>query len=298
VLMTVHNAGDYLRAAVESVVSQDSTDWELILIDNGSTDGAVDAVCDLDQRIRSKRLERNIGRTRALQMALLMATAEYVAVLDADDFAAPARLTTQRSILDRDLDTVLVGTCVNLIDENSSRIGTLCTKVGVLSADDIAERNQFINSSVMFRREAAIRIGGYDTNFEFAQDYDLFLRLATIGRCCNIIEPLTSLRIHGNSYSRKPASRLAMAYEEVSLVKRAAKLFDLSGRGKAMNRRRQAMVETQIAWLSLKSGHPRTSMGHAMRAIRRDPGMTWIPLLIWEHCSKRRATKSCRPADL
>ena len=85
VLMTAHNAGRYVAEAIESLIGQEYQKWELILIDNGSTDGSILDDLITDERIKLTRLAMNIGRTPALELALMQANHPYVAVLDADD---------------------------------------------------------------------------------------------------------------------------------------------------------------------------------------------------------------------
>lgn len=164
VLMTAHNAGKYVAEAIESLIGQEYQKWELILIDNGSTDGSILDDLITDERIKLTRLTVNIGRTPALEMALLKANYPYVAVLDADDIALPRRLSTQAAILEADAQLVLVGSCVELIDSESVVFGYLCQTYGRVSHDQLAERNIFVNSSVMFRRSSALATGDMTPN--------------------------------------------------------------------------------------------------------------------------------------
>src|SRR3972149_9086486 len=100
VLMTIYNAEPYLRAAIDSLISQTFPDWELIAVENGSTDGSLSVLKDYaDPRVRVFQQKKNIGRTPALRFAFDQARGDYVAVLDADDISSPDRLARQVAFL-------------------------------------------------------------------------------------------------------------------------------------------------------------------------------------------------------
>ncbi len=280
VLMTAHNAGRYVAEAIESLIGQEYQKWELILIDNGSTDGSILDDLVTDRRIKLTRLTTNIGRTPALELALLQANHPYVAVLDADDVALPRRLSTQVAILDADTQIVLVGSCVELIDSESVVFGYLCQTHGLVSHDQLAERNIFVHSSVMFRRSSALAVGGYNAQYEFAQDYHLFIRLAFYGECFILEETLTQLRITETSYTNQNLLSTLRASEEARLFLLAAKTLRLSRRGKRANRRRRALAMMQLGLVEVKNGRVSLGTVNIIRGLTTDPTFSWVPYLL------------------
>jgi glycosyltransferase involved in cell wall biosynthesis len=280
VLMTAFNAGPFLAEAVHSLISQDVPDWELILVDNGSTDESVGAVFDLDPRIKVTRFEANIGRTPALQTALNLSVHPYIAILDADDVAVPSRFALQANFLDHHPSTVLVGSCADLINDESQKIGCLCIHSGTVSHDILGERNVFVHSSVMFRREAARSVGGYDSAFEFAQDYHLFLKLAQVGNCHVLPEPLVHLRISESSYTNRPSTQLVRAKDEAALFAFAGRELTFSREGSRLNTRRQALSVMYLGYVRLRRHDVRGGIRDLARGLFLDRRLSWVPYLL------------------
>ena len=124
VIMTIYNAGPYLKEAIDSIVAQTFDDWELIAIENGSLDESPAILTGYkDGRIRVFALPKNIGRTPALRYALQQAQGEYIAVLDADDVSHPERLKKQAAYLDQHLEVGLVGSWAEQINERNKVSG-------------------------------------------------------------------------------------------------------------------------------------------------------------------------------
>lgn len=280
VLMTAFNAGEYLHHAVTSLMEQTHKEWELILIDNGSHDDSLKTLNSSDERIRLIHLEENIGRTPALKMALELAAHPYVAVLDADDTCRRDRLERQAQFLDANPTVVLVGSCVEVIDAVGEVTGGLSPWVGPVPHDALAERNLFVNSSIMYRRHDAIAVGGYDNYFEYAQDFHLLLKLASRGELVVLPDFLTRLRVYATSYTRLPTARLTRLSDEIALFKLASETLTLSSNGARLNKRRRALVNLEIALLASREFHLRQVVRALYRACRADPRLTWIKYLL------------------
>jgi glycosyltransferase involved in cell wall biosynthesis len=279
VIMTAFNAGQFLAEAVSSVLKQDFFDWELILVDNSSTDGSLERLNVLDSRIQLIRLPQNIGRTRAICLAVSRAKGEFCAVLDADDIAMNDRLQFQVNYLRRNPEVVLLGShVVELLD--TGREIERNSPSGLISHDQLAERNVFVHSSVMFRREVYVSIGGYDERFRYAQDYDLFQRFAMVGECHILNIPLTKLRIHSNSETRKSSSQHIRIADELALSELAPKRLNLSSRGLQLNKRRQALCTLERAWHEFRRAKFFLALWLFRDVIRRDPEMSWIFYLV------------------
>jgi glycosyltransferase involved in cell wall biosynthesis len=194
--MAVFNGAPWVGAAIESMLGQTLGDLELIVIDDGSTDATPDVLASLrDSRLRVERRERQ-GLTRALIRTLELARAPLVARLDADDLALPERLARQREYLVAHPDVGLLGTGAREVDPSGREVAIVRPPV-----DDPAIRralirvNPFVHSSVMVRRDALDRAGGYDASFPVAQDYDLWMRLSRVTRLANLPEPLVVRRL-------------------------------------------------------------------------------------------------------
>ena len=276
VLMTAFNAGEYLSEAVDSLTRQTFLKWQLILIDNGSTDNSFALLNSDDPRIRVLKSSINIGRTKALQLALSYADTPFVAILDADDISHPDRLSQQLSIFVTSPDVVLIGSHVTLLLEGGVKSRRVNEYVGVISHDQLAERNPFVHSSVMFRTSAVVAVGGYDDNYPYAQDYDLFQRLAAIGQCQILQSQLISLRVHPRSMTNGRTSALLRLKDEAALFSLAQFRLQMSTRGRRMNRRRRALVYLEMGFYAILDGQTLGGLKALARSIKVDPSLSWI----------------------
>jgi glycosyltransferase involved in cell wall biosynthesis len=203
ILMRVYNAERHLRAAVDSVLAQTLTDFELLAIDDGSSDASVEILRAYDDpRIRIVS-QANAGKIAAAARGLAEARGEYVAILDADDRSAPERLDRQVAYLDAHPDAVLVGSALGIVDERGARIG-----VRRYPCDDAALRraitiyNPFGHSAIAYRRDAARAAGGYDPHL-ILEDWDLSLRLMRLGSVANLPGVLSEYRVRTDGVDRR-----------------------------------------------------------------------------------------------
>ena len=186
VLLAVHNGERFLRAALESILAQSYRDFELLVVDDGSTDRTAEilASCD-DARLRVIGQER-CGLTRSLNRGLAAARGAFVARMDADDISAPDRLLEQVRALENDPELGLVGCRYLRIDEKGRALRLPLVPVyDAAIRDTLVLRNPFCHSAVTFRRRLVEEVGGYDTALELSQDYDLWFRLAPRCRMWN-----------------------------------------------------------------------------------------------------------------
>lgn len=198
VLMAVYNGEGVVRDALESILGQTFGDFEFLIVDDGSTDGTREAILSYrDPRIHLIANERNLGLTRSLNRGLALARGEYLARQDADDISEPARFARQVAFLDAHPDVALLGTWFGKIDERGRPIGNRR-----LPSDSTRLRwcllffCPFVHSAAMFRRSAVLeRIGAYDESYAYAQDYDLWGRIARVLPVANLAEYLVKVRI-------------------------------------------------------------------------------------------------------
>ncbi|HKR65916.1 MAG TPA: glycosyltransferase family 2 protein [Thermoanaerobaculia bacterium] len=197
VLMTVLDGARFVDEAIASVIGQDYEDFELLIVDDGSTDATPEILArwsSRDPRVRVIRNDRNLGISRASNVGLAEARGAYIARLDADDLCMPERLRAQVEVLDRESDVVLVSTNYEVIDERGRVIGK---ESRADPHDVLAFLMHFSNalgghSQVMYRRDAVLALGAYSEEFEVCVDYDLWSRLVHAGRF--VVLPMIGMR--------------------------------------------------------------------------------------------------------
>jgi glycosyltransferase involved in cell wall biosynthesis len=205
VLIPVYNAEKYLSQAIDSIINQTFSDWELIIIDDGSLDSSGDiarAYSDKDGRIKFYENEQNSGLIYTLNKGIKLCQCEYIARMDADDIAMPTRLEKQVRFMDNHADYAMCGSYAQVIDENGKIIG----KITALSSDEYLRINllfsvPFVHPSVMIR--ASILSNGYlfDPRFKHAEDYDMWRRIAHEHKVANIPAFLLKYRWHTTNVS-------------------------------------------------------------------------------------------------
>ena len=205
VVMSVYNAGHFLRPAVESVLGQTARDVEYIFIDDGSTDGSPDALrgyAARDPRIRLT-LRENKGLTVTLNEGIEQARGEFIARMDCDDVSLPDRFEKQLDYFRANESVVCAGGHFELIDDK----GRLLTRLRPPSDDAAIQalllrgHTAICHPAAMMRRDAVRKVGGYDPHFKTTQDLDLWLRLGEVGRLGNVPEVVLQFRQHGGSIS-------------------------------------------------------------------------------------------------
>lgn len=203
VLMAVHNDGRFVGQAIGSILEQDFADFEFLILDDASSDGSDRIVQQMkDPRIRLIANRRNLGLTPNLNRGISLSRGRYIARMDADDRSLPGRLGKQVKFLRENPSHALVGTNYRYIDETGHPVIDRKVPESHPEVQQALERtNQFAHSAVMLRKEALDRIGSYREVFRYAQDYDLYLRIAEKFRVHNLQEILVEWRIRLDSAS-------------------------------------------------------------------------------------------------
>jgi len=198
VLLPVFNGGRELRVAIESILRQDEPEFELILIDDCSTDQTARVIREYarkDHRIRGIFHDKNMGLTEALNEGLAEARTEFVVRMDHDDEALPHRLRTLVGYMQSHPDTVVAGSYVY----HMGRTPQLDRLVAFPTEhEDIVRAlpsgNCIYHPAVIMRRKEILSLGGYRSEFRNAQDYDLWLRAGKTFRLANVPVPLLRYR--------------------------------------------------------------------------------------------------------
>ncbi|MDI5898170.1 glycosyltransferase family 2 protein [Flavobacterium yafengii] len=204
VLLPVYNCELYVQMAVESILNQSYADFELLIIDDASTDATVAILKRFDDaRIQLIEKPVNSGYTNSLNYGLQLAKGEYIARMDGDDISNPSRFAQQIAFLDVHPEVVVCGTSYKIIG-NDKRIELPEThdaiKIGLLWGNCISHPSVMIRKKVL--DDYAIQ---YDTSREPAEDYDMWVRLLSLGKMHNLQEVLFEYRLYGNQVSRKRA---------------------------------------------------------------------------------------------
>ncbi|MBN1759673.1 MAG: glycosyltransferase [Chitinispirillaceae bacterium] len=208
VIMAVHNEERHLDAAIRSVLSQTEPNFEFIIIDDHSTDGstAILEKCD-DPRITVIHNDENIGLTVSLIKGLECAKGEYIARMDADDQSLPHRFETQLRFLKSHPDHAMVGSSYYRIDDGGKIVGIVPVLTDSTALrEGLQQQNWFCHGSALIRRHVLEQVNGYNPLYRYAQDYDLWLRIAERYHMANIGEPLYSWRDRPDCISREKAS--------------------------------------------------------------------------------------------
>jgi GT2 family glycosyltransferase len=229
VLMPVYNAGRFLAPALESILGQTFSDFELIAIDDGSRDGSAETLARFaarDGRIRVFRQE-NRGIVATLNRALELARAPLVARMDADDLARPDRFAKQAAHLREHPEVAVVSGAMDIVDEDGAYLRTdVFPTLPADVANELLHRSCVCHPAVMARTEALRAVGGYRGIVQHAEDYDLWLRISEIGQIANLPDVLLSYRLHPQTTS----ARNLVAQELAALAARGAARLRRGGR--------------------------------------------------------------------
>jgi len=198
VFIPVYNREQYIGDAIQSILAQSFSDFEILLIDDGSTDHSVEIMRSYsDTRVQIVCNERNLGIPRTRNKGLELARGEYIAMLDSDDRAYPERLEKQVGFLDSHPDYVQVGSWCQMMDAQGRPLKKI--KRQPVSPEDVDVellfRCSLSNRSIM-GRTGILREYGYRNDYPRCQDYDLHVKLAKNYKLGNIPECLVYGRIH------------------------------------------------------------------------------------------------------
>ena len=280
VLMPVYNVEEYVAQAIESILAQTFGDFELIFIDDGSTDASLkilEAYAAKDKRIRlTSRENQGISRTR--NELLAKAKGKFIAVMDSDDIALPDRFARQIEFLQRESDVVCVGGARELIDEK----GRLLTYIEDPEHNDqiqqllLAGHCCICQSSAMIRRSALLKVGGYDESMHPAEDLDLWLRLGEVGKLANLKDKVVKYRLHQNSASEQ--NQTLQRNNAQRACERAWQRRGIEGRYENTESWRPGADRTsrhhfmlRYGWWAFNSGQRQTAIVYGTRAITALP---------------------------
>lgn len=279
VLMPVYNAERYVAEAVESILTQTFTDFEFLIIDDGSTDGSLEILRRYEQSDDRIRLisRPNTGYLVALNEMLAVARGEFIARMDADDISLPERLERQIAYLQSYPMCVAIGTCVLVVDPDGD---PLCEwnkeqDHNVIDALHLDGRRGSVicHPSVMIRKQAIIDVGNYRDRFYMVEDFDLFLRLAEIGELANLPTALFKYRMHPGSICHINFDRQRELVQDAILEALGRRGLDavlpIQPRPRAIHS--ETSLAQKWAWWALKAGYIKTARKYVVTELLRSP---------------------------
>ena len=223
VVMPVYNGERYLAEAIASILGQTYADFELIIVDDASTDGSAEIIEEYlrrDSRIRFIQLEQNVGSASARNRGIDIASGEYVAMMDCDDICLPDRLRKQVTYLDANPRIGVVGSNMRVVDQDLKfRFESNLPLVHALITWGLVFSASLADPSTMIRRELLHVVGGYDEACRTADDTEMWTRLIQQTRFANLPDILMLYRRHPNAISVKDREQQR---EEGSAVRRDA----------------------------------------------------------------------------
>lgn len=294
VIVAAYSTQHYVAAAIESVLGQTRSDWELIVVDDGSPDPLMSSVEPYlgDARVRLVRQE-NAGPGAARNHAARMSSGQYLSILDSDDLYLPRYLEEVGSVLDAQPDVGLIGVDAHVLLERTGRLrrrtylqGARVNPPKKLDRSRQLEQllhHSFIPSMATVRKRVFDDMGGYTTSPELPDDWDLFIRVAaTRVRIELLRRPLAVYRMRDTSRSRVNGVEQRDRARELTALKALRELeLSSSERRAAMfvvrdARRRIGLASARAA---LANGQFRDAQAHALAAFRQRPTLKGAALV-------------------
>lgn len=279
VVMTVYNTERYVGDALDSVLAQTFSDFEFVIIDDGSTDrspGILRAYAARDRRIRLVS-RPNTGIVAAANEGIGLSRGRYIARMDSDDVSLPNRFEAQVRYLDAHPECVLLGSRVTVVDPYGSPVFESGQKLTheEIDAELLGSGGGWaiVQPSAMMRTEAVRKVGGYRGRHNVSEDQDLFLRLAEVGRVANLPEPLLRYRRHYKSVMHTQWRQREEVKESIVRGAYARRGLPMPADWKYDDWKPTPLAEQLRAWgwAALKRGNVPVARKHALGAVRTAP---------------------------
>lgn len=219
VVMPVFNAHKYLKTAIESILAQSYPHVELLIVEDGSTDGSKEIIEKIeDPRIQVFYPQKKLGNTLARNYGWEKSNGDYVALMDADDWSAPDRLEKQVAFLEANKSFAMIGTWVRLMDENddlTDKSWRPPTRSKAIAARMLFN-NCFVQSVVMVRK-SFFPDPPYDEQYPLTADFELWSRIAAEYPVANLPEYLVHYRVHSTSITATRSAEIKRWVSETYL---------------------------------------------------------------------------------
>ena len=276
VLMSAYNSEKFISQAIESILNQSFSDFELVVINDGSTDKTKKILENYkkeDKRIKVYH-QNNLGIAKTRNRLIEAASAPYISWMDSDDISLATRLELQFSLLESAPEIVALGTGTELIDEDGAPI---CFWPAPKTHEEIdswhmsGRGGAIIFSSSTMRKKTLIDVGGFDENLTGAEDLSLFLKLAEVGELRNLNNTLLLYRQHIRSISHTHKEKIRSDTEKViraaedrrGVVHKPLGFSDLVPKN--------SDTYTKWGWWALKGKNKKTARKYAYKSVKANP---------------------------
>lgn len=290
VIMPVFNGEDYLAEAITSILEQTFTDFEFIIIDDGSTDDSLKILRKF--KITDSRIvlisRPNRGITPTLNEGISLARGTFIARMDADDICLPDRFEKQVNYLKNNPHIVALGGQAVLIDPHSRELVVLSVPIEHADIDKANYKSGagIWHPTVMMRRNALQKVKGYREKFLVTQDIDLWLRLAEIGNLANLSSVVLKYRQNLSSigYTKRHKQRISAWQATSDAANRRGNPFNIP-EPVDNAQKKSGSVFIKWGWWALSGGNIKTARIYAYKSILQSP----FSLLAWKlfYCSLR-----------
>lgn len=224
VIMTAKNFERFVDEAIASIMNQTYKNLELVVVDDASTDKTADIIRGWekkDGRVVAIFNTESILPSRARNKAAQIARGKYLAILDSDDVALPERLSTQVDYMETHPELAAIGSHAEIIDVNGKHLSEKRKSKNITDIRyAMVLQNQFIHSSVMMRKGVFDRLGGYRSEYDFAEDYDIFSRILETGDMSNVDAVLIRFRASSGGVTTQSATQKVQAENSLKVTMR------------------------------------------------------------------------------
>jgi glycosyltransferase involved in cell wall biosynthesis len=288
VCIPTYNSEKYVRACIESVLTQTYQDFEIIVSDNASSDATCDIVRGFpDARIRLVRLRENMGMASNFNHAASLARGQYVKFLCSDDLLDPPCLANQVAELNESPKAVMVTSGFRFVDASGRTIRTVCwlPRRRLLDYADVVAGNLVYGylmgppAAVLTRRSALLKAGLFSVDLPEALDVDLWLRLAALGPVAYLPEPLCGFRLHPRAVTSQLRKTGAVRNDVFRITETMLGSVTPSSLARRVAWGRVAGSFLSQALAGIGGGYVRWPVAAIWQALRIDPG--FLGLLIF-----------------
>jgi glycosyltransferase involved in cell wall biosynthesis len=278
VVIATYNYGHYLAEAIESVLQQSYRDFELTVVDDGSTDDTKRVVTGFGQSVQYV-YQNNQGYSAARNVAIRQARGDMIAFLDADDVWLPEKLHVQLDYFDRHPEVGLLSANCYRIDAQGATLGTMPSPYssGWLFEPLLLRGNPIRMPTVVVRRECFDEVGLFDESLRTTADWDMWLRLSRSYQFGYIDKPLAKYRVHDAAMHLRADQK---ATDRIAILDKVFAGPDLPGRIEALRSTAYSSAHAVIGRLYLDSGQMRLARKHMFRAASLSPRHLVKPPLV------------------
>lgn len=284
VLMPAYNAAEYIKEAIDSVLNQTFTDFELLIINDGSTDDTENIIKGYaDKRIKL-HTQPNAGVIGALNKGLELSTADLIARFDADDICYPNRLKVQFDFMQSHPDYVLVGSATDYIDKDGEYLFEW--QPGAYSHEELQKAIlttcPFDHPAIMYRRDVAIKLSGYPKGAIHFEDHLFWTRFFDAGKVCNLKDKLIKHRFNpasvtidekwrGPDFKKIKYDSINRGYITDEDAKRLKEILLTQDFGKYKEAAYYSMIGKKFLWNSYQPAKARKNLLQAIRILPGKP---------------------------